>query len=197
MVLTVGHSNRSLADFLALLRSHRVRLLADVRAFPASRAHPHFAREPLEAALAAAGIGYVWLAELGGRRRRPRGAPRFGGWTEPAFQAYEAHMGTAEFEAGLARLLEAGAAAAPATIERAPGEPESPRPRLAIMCAEAVWWRCHRSMIADALAARGVPVLHVVDDREVPHPLAERRARYAPGALPGPAPGPRPEPARR
>ncbi len=215
MILTVGHSNRSLADFLALLRAHRVGLLADVRAFPASRAHPHFARESLEAALAGAGIGYCWIPELGGRRRRPPGPPRFGGWTEPAFQAYEAHMATAEFEAGLARLLEAaglrsagpgspgpgGAAAAGAGPDAAapasslppvPGQPGAPERRVAVMCAEAVWWRCHRSMIADALAARGVAVGHLVGDREVPHPLEARRSRYPPGLLTGGGAGPAP-----
>lgn len=177
MILTVGHSNRSLAGFLALLGAHRVGLLADVRAFPASRAHPHFGRGPLEAALAEAGIGYLWLPELGGRRRRPPGPPRFGGWTEPGFQAYEAHMATAEFARGLARLLEAAA-----------GSSAAPQPRRsAVMCAEAAWWRCHRSMIADALAARGVAVFHVVDGREAPHPLEARLGRYPPGLLTGAA----------
>lgn len=188
MILTVGHSNRSLPDFLALLRAHRVGLLADVRAFPASRTHPHFAREPLAAALARAGIDYLWIPELGGRRRRPPGAPRFGGWTEPAFQAYEAHMATAEFEAGLARLLEAaGLAGASGGVAGAAPDaaPEPPARRPAVMCAEAAWWRCHRSMIADALAARGVPVFHILDDREIPHPLEDRRGRYPPGLLAG------------
>ncbi len=178
MVLTVGHSNRTLSDFLALLAAHQVELLADVRAVPASRAHPHFAREPLDAALAGAGIGYLWIPELGGRRPRPRGAPpRFGGWTEPGFQAYEAHMRTPEFEVGLARLLEA--------VRSGSGSRGTGEQRVAVMCAEAPWWRCHRSMIGDALAAREVPVLHILDDREVPHPLAERRGRYAPGVLAG------------
>ncbi len=226
MVLTVGHSNRSLADFLSLLRAHRVGLLADVRAVPTSRAHPHFAREPLETALAGTGIRYLWIPELGGRRQRPKGAPGCpgtrpigagaagapgepkapwggsggrGGWTEPGFQAYEAHMATAEFEAGLARLLEAAGETGPqgpAWLESLacsgsgshrsglPGIALPGERRAAVMCADAAWWRCHRSMIADALAARGVPVLHILDDRELPHPFAERRGRYAPGVLP-------------
>lgn len=206
MVLTVGHSNRSLADFLSLLRAHRVGLLADVRAVPTSRAHPHFAREPLETALAGTGIRYLWIPELGGRRQRPKGAAGCppdrggrGGWTEPGFQAYEAHMATAEFEAGLARLLEAAGETGPqgpAWLESLacsgsgshrsglPGIALPGERRAAVMCAEAAWWRCHRSMIADALAARGVPVLHILDDRELPHPFEERRGRYAPGVLP-------------
>jgi len=164
MILTVGHSSQPPEAFLAQLAAHGVGLVADVRATPASRAHPHFARAPLEAALREAGIGYLWIPELGGRRRRPPSPPRFGGWTEPGFQAYEAHMTTPEFEAGVARLLEAAAGG-----ER----------RTATMCAEAAWWRCHRSMIADALAARGVDVLHALGDREVPHPFESRRGRYA------------------
>ncbi len=168
-LLTVGHSTRPLEDFLALLRRHGVRSLADVRAFPTSRANPQFRRDVLEPALAAAGIRYEWLRALGGRRPRPKGPPRFGGWTELGFQGYEAHMTTAEFAEGLARLLAIAR-------ETAPG-------RTAFMCSEAKWWGCHRSMIADALAARGLTVLHVMDGDLVPHPFDARRGRYAPGVL--------------
>lgn len=171
-LLTIGHSTRPLADLLALLARHGARCLADVRAFPASRANPQYRRESLESALAAAGIRYEWIAALGGRRPRPGGAPRFGGWTEPGFQGYEAHMSTEEFAGGLARLLALARETAPE--------------RTAFMCSEAKWWGCHRSMIADALAARGVAVWHVMGGDLTPHPLEARRGRYAPGTLPPP-----------
>lgn len=170
LLLSVGHSTKPLDAFVALLRRHGVATLADVRAFPASRANPQFHRDVLAPALAAAGVRYEWLPALGGRRPRPKGPPRFGGWTEPGFQGYEAHMTTAEFAEGLARLLALAREAAPA--------------RLAFMCGEAKWWGCHRAMIADALAARGVAVAHVMDAEVVPHPFESRRGRYGRGVLP-------------
>jgi uncharacterized protein (DUF488 family) len=169
-LLTIGHSTLALEAFLGRLARHEVGVLCDVRAFPASRTNPQFDREALEPAAAAAGIRYLWIPELGGRRPRPRGAPRFGGWTEPGFQGYEAHMTTEEFARGLARLLAAAGDAPPA--------------RAAFMCSEARWWSCHRAMVADALAARGHDVFHVMEQGLVPHPLEARRGRYAPGVLP-------------
>ncbi len=171
-LLTIGHSTHALADLVDLLGRHGVRSLADVRAFPASRANPQHRRESLEPALAAAGVRYEWIAALGGRRPRPKGPPRFGGWTEPGFQGYEAHMSTDEFAGGLARLLALAR-------ETAPG-------RTAFMCSESRWWSCHRSMIADALAARGFEVYHIMDGALTAHPLDARRDRYAPGVLPPP-----------
>lgn len=169
-LLTVGHSTQPLDELLARLARHDVRALADVRAFPASRANPQYHRDALGPALARAGVRYEWLPALGGRRPRPKGPPRFGGWTEPGFKGYEAHMTTAEFALGLDRLLALAREAAPA--------------RTAFMCSEARWWSCHRSMIADALAARGLRVLHLMGDDLVPHPFEARRNRYLPGVLP-------------
>jgi uncharacterized protein (DUF488 family) len=153
-VWTVGHSTRSLAELAALVRAHDVELIADVRRIPRSRRHPHFSAETLPAALAAVGVGYVHLPGLGGLRRgRADSVNR--GWRNPSFRAYADYMQTEEFAAQLDRLLV-----------------RSREGRLAIMCAEAVWWQCHRSLIADALVARGEPVLHILTpQRAEPHTL--------------------------
>jgi uncharacterized protein (DUF488 family) len=136
-IYTVGHSTRSAEELLALLREAAVARLADVRAFPSSRRHPQFNRDALAGWLGEAGIEYRHLPALGGRRSPVPGSPN-GGWREAAFQGYADHMGSAEFQDALCGL-EAMAR-------------ESPT---AIMCAEAVWWRCHRRLIADALLTRG------------------------------------------
>ena len=153
-VLTVGHSARSLEDFLALLRAHEVDRLIDVRKLPGSNAHPHFNQDVLSAALNEAGIDYVHLPALGGRRR-PRSDSPNGGWHNRSFQGYADYMQTDTFEAGLQQVLDAAR-----------------HQRVALMCAEAVPWRCHRSLIADALTARGIPVEHILSvTRRQPHTL--------------------------
>jgi uncharacterized protein (DUF488 family) len=145
-VLTIGHSTHALEGFVALLRGAGAGTVADVRRFPGSRRHPQFAREALAAEMRAAGIDYAHLAALGGRRSVRPGSPN-GGWREAGFRGYADHMGGPEFAAGL-EALEALAAA-----------------RLtAVMCAEALWWRCHRRLVADALVARGWAVEHVGPD---------------------------------
>ncbi len=144
VVHTVGHSTRSLADFLGVLATHEISAIADVRRFPGSRRHPHFARDALAGALADVGVGYRWLPGLGGRRS-PRADSPHVAWRSESFRAYADHMETPEFRDALASLLELAE-------ER----------RTAIMCAEAVPWRCHRQLIADALVARGVEVRHVL-----------------------------------
>jgi uncharacterized protein (DUF488 family) len=143
-VHTIGHSTLAVADFVAILRTHGIALVADVRRFPASRRHPHFGREALAETLAAAGIDYVWVPELGGRRSARAGS-RHVGWRNDSFRAYADHMETDEFRRALAGLL-------------ARADSQS----VALMCAEAVPWRCHRQLIADALVARGLTVLHLV-----------------------------------
>lgn len=140
---TVGHSTRSMEELVALLDKQDIRRLADVRTVPGSRRMPHFARAALAAELPRHGIAYEHLPELGGLRK-PTGSVANAAWRNPSFRAYADHMQTEEFARGLERLL--GLAA---------------RERVAIMCAEAVPWRCHRSLIADALTARGVTVLHI------------------------------------
>jgi len=143
VVHTIGHSTRTLDDFLALLDAHGIEAIADVRRHPGSRRHPHFAREALAASLAARGLGYDWMPELGGRRRARPDSPHRA-WREDSFRAYADHMDEREFQDALAVLL--------AAATRRP---------TAVMCAEAVPWRCHRQLIADALLARGVFVRHV------------------------------------
>jgi uncharacterized protein (DUF488 family) len=139
-VLTVGHSTRSLDEFLALLRENGVTEVVDIRSIPRSRHNPQFNRDALPDALAAAGIKYRHLAALGGLRHPHPDSPNTA-WTESAFRAYADYMETPEFEAGLEELLE-----------------QARHERVAIMCAEAVPWRCHRRMVGDALLARGAAV---------------------------------------
>ena len=152
VVYTVGHSTLPLDDFVALLGAHGVAGIADVRRFPASRRQPHFAREALSRALARAGLEYAWLPGLGGRRRSRAGSPHVA-WRSQSFRAYADHMETAEFAAELARLLALAAAR-----------------RTAVMCAEAVPWRCHRQLVADALVARAIEVRHVISAAAAPEP---------------------------
>jgi uncharacterized protein (DUF488 family) len=146
---TIGHSTHALNAFAALLEGHGVRRVADVRRFPGSRRHPQFNREALTAGLAARGIGYAHVETLGGRRSAAPGSSN-GGWENAAFHGYADHMASAAFAAGLAEL-EALAA----------GEPT------AVMCAEALWWQCHRRLVADALVARGWAVDHIGPDGKI------------------------------
>lgn len=148
-IWTVGHSTRPLEGFHAVLEAHRIELVADVRRFPGSRRLPHFGSEPLAATLAARGIGYQWVPELGGRRRAPSDVAAEGGesaWRHPAFRAYAAHTESEEFAAGLFALLMAASGL-----------------RTAVMCAELLWWRCHRRLIADVVLSLGLPVVHIRD----------------------------------
>jgi uncharacterized protein (DUF488 family) len=142
-IFTVGHSTRSADDFVGLLKAHRIELLVDVRTVPRSRHNPQFNRDTLPKTLRPAGIEYMHLAELGGLRK-PRADSTNAGWRNLSFRGFADYMETPEFEKGLAMLMEA------AKTRRA-----------AIMCAEAVPWRCHRSLIADALVARGMEVFEL------------------------------------
>jgi uncharacterized protein (DUF488 family) len=169
--VTVGHSTHPADRLLDLLAGAAVELVADVRRFPGSRRLPHVAAEPLAAALAGRGIGYLHLPELGGRRRPVPESPN-GGWRVEAFRGYADHMASAEFAAGLARL-----------------EAEACARRTAVMCAEAQWWRCHRRLVADALVARGWAVEHLGGDgRLTSHELTEFAVAGPGGELRYPAP---------
>ena len=150
---TVGHSTRSLDDFLALLGRHGVRAVADVRRFPGSRKYPHFNDDALAHALPAAGLRYAPVPLLGGRRGTSAASVNTG-WRNAGFRGYADYMQTPAFEQGLEELLTL-AAAAPT----------------AMMCAEAVPWRCHRSLVADAALVRGWLVLDVVGEA-APRPHA-------------------------
>jgi uncharacterized protein (DUF488 family) len=162
---TVGHSTRSIEEFVSLLADSRIEVIADVRSFPGSRKYPQFGREALSAALEAQAIGYHWLPALGGRRRPSPDSPNTA-WRNASFRGYADYMSTTEFAQGLLELLEL-----------------SKKARTAIMCSEAVWWRCHRSMIADALRVRGIDVLHILDAKHsVMHPMTSP-ARVVGGVL--------------
>lgn len=149
-IWTIGHSTRPLDLFLDLLRSHDVACIADVRTVPRSRRHPQFSRDALERSLPEAGIRYEHFADLGGLRK-PRRDSSNAGWRHPSFRGYADYMQTAAFGAALERL-ETLAAAVPT----------------AVMCAEAVWWQCHRQLIADALVARGHLVRHIMSAQPAP-----------------------------
>src|ERR1017187_6721074 len=140
LVLTIGHSTRTWKDFLVLLRAHRVKRVIDVRSVPRSRHNPQFNQETLSKKLRAARIGYVRLGKLGGLRHARRDSANMG-WRNTSFRGFADYMQTSEFEAGLHRLMKLAG-----------------QKRSAIMCAEAVPWRCHRSLIADALTVRGIQV---------------------------------------
>jgi uncharacterized protein (DUF488 family) len=143
-VWTIGHSTRSIDEFIAILKSLGIETLVDVRSFPGSRRYPHFNREALAASLREAGLEYIHLKELGGRRRARPDSPNMA-WRNESFRGYADYMETDAFGDGIDRLLD---------IAR--------RQRAAIMCSEAVWWRCHRSMISDYLKAKGVDVIHIL-----------------------------------
>ena len=148
--MTVGHSTRTLCELVTLLESNGVRHLIDVRSSPTSRRWPHFNQKPFADALHANGIRYSHLPELGGRRNRGPTGNTNAGWSEPGFRNYADYMQTAEFERGVALLVHAAALEC-----------------VAIMCSEAVWWRCHRRLIADALLVRGIQVRHILSERSV------------------------------
>lgn len=167
-IWTIGHSTRTLEVFLGLLTEYRIEAVSDVRSFPGSRRYPHFARDALAETLPAHGIAYQWLPKLGGRRKVKPGSLN-NAWRNASFQAYADHLGSAEFAEGLAELL---------TL--ATGK------RTALMCAEAVWWRCHRSLISDVLKLRGIEVIHIIDAKHTTvHPytspahIVDGRLSYA------------------
>ena len=154
-VWTIGHSTRTLEQLFALLALHGIEAIADVRRFPGSRKQPWFGREAFEDALTGRGLEYRWIPALGGRRRPEPDSPN-DGWRHPAFRAYADHVATEEFAEGLFELLMAAEGL-----------------RTAVMCAEVLWWRCHRRIIADVLVSLGVPVVHIRDARVAePHRIA-------------------------
>ena len=164
-VWTIGHSTRSIDEFIKLLAAERITILADVRSFPSSKRLPHFNQSELSEALAAAGIEYLHLGELGGRRTASKDSPNTA-WQNAGFRGYADYMETEPFRAGIDRLLEVAGAQ-----------------RTAIMCAEAVWWRCHRSLISDYLKANGVVVSHILSATKTePHPYTSA-ARIVDGEL--------------
>jgi uncharacterized protein (DUF488 family) len=157
-VFTIGHSTRSLAELIALLRAHGVKRVIDIRTIPRSRHNPQFNRETLARALRGSRIGYVHLKKLGGLRRAKPDSQNTG-WHNASFRGFADYMQTAEFEAGLERA-----------IKLAAGKPST------LMCAEAVPWRCHRSLVGDALVVRGIPVKDILSKSR---PKTHKLTRFA------------------
>lgn len=151
---TVGHSTLAVEDFIQRLRSFEIQLLVDVRSHPGSRRYPHFNRESLNVSLTEIGIEYLHCPELGGRRRARPDSLNVA-WRNESFRGYADYMETKEFQKGIERLL--------AHADETP---------TAIMCSEAVWWRCHRSLISDYLKAQGIEVMHIMGaGKSEPHPF--------------------------
>lgn len=164
-IRTIGHSTRALEEFIALLNENEIAALADVRQFPGSKRYPHFNSENLSKSLAREGIEYFHFLDLGGRRKVQPDSPNTA-WRHPAFRGYADYMMTEAFRDGIARLL--------ALAEKK---------RTAILCAEAVWWRCHRSMISDFLKAHGHEVIHILSKGKTEiHPFTSA-ARMVGGKL--------------
>ncbi|MFQ5888632.1 MAG: DUF488 family protein [Gemmatimonadota bacterium] len=172
-IFTIGHSTRSTEMFLRLLRGHDVRVLVDVRRFPGSRRHPHFSRAVLTRDLAASRIEYRHEEDLGGRRLPGPNSPNLA-LRSPGFRAYADHMATPAFAAAVTRLLD-----------------ESIRRAVAVMCAEALPWRCHRWLLSDGLVARGASVVHILGPgRTQPHQLHPDAEVLHGGTVRYPAPTP-------
>ena len=165
-IWTIGHSTRAIDQFISLLKENEIKLLADVRAWPGSKRYPQFNKEALAESLKVHAIRYEHFPELGGKRKTKPDS-RNTAWRNASFRGYADYMETKQFQKGIEHLLDITAEAGPT----------------AIMCAEAVWWRCHRSLIADYLKACGREVLHVLGANKVePHPYTSA-ARIVNGKL--------------
>jgi uncharacterized protein (DUF488 family) len=176
---TIGHSTRTLDELVAALRAHGVTTLVDIRAFPMSRRMPHFNRESLEVELPKRGIGYVWMKELGGHRKKILGDSPNTGLRNDSFRNYADYMLTAEFAEAIERLLsiagETAGPSAPAANNGLPpvgmtiaGETGTSHCNTAYMCAERVYFQCHRMLVSDYLTAHGHTVLHIDDEKRAP-----------------------------
>jgi uncharacterized protein (DUF488 family) len=153
-IWTIGHSTRDIGFFISLLKENGIKLVVDVRSWPGSKRYPQFNKETLSASLGNAGIRYEHFPELGGRRKPKADSPNIA-WRNESFRGYADYMETEEFHQAVDRLLDLAADAGPT----------------AIMCAEAMWWRCHRSLISDYLKAHGIEVMHILDSNKTePHP---------------------------
>jgi uncharacterized protein (DUF488 family) len=162
---TIGHSTRSIEEFIELLKINGIKLLADVRRFPGSRSYPQFSKEELKASLAENDIRYIHFEALGGRRKPLPGSANEV-WKNLSFRGYADYMETPEFRKAIEELLSAG-----------------DEKHTAIMCSEAVWWRCHRSMIADYLKSIGIEVIHILSaTKNEEHPYT-KPARIVGGKL--------------
>lgn len=167
-VFTIGHSTRDLADFSRILQAHDIRLLQDIRAFPVSRRHPHFNREHLELWLPEIGTEYVWEKDMGGRRGRqmsPELSPNVA-LRNPSFRNYGDYMLSEKFHQAAQRLVE-----------------RAEKVNTAIMCAELLYFRCHRMLVSDYLVSRGHTVLHIQDEKSPKAHALTKEARVIEGQL--------------
>ncbi|WP_193074088.1 DUF488 family protein [Pseudomonas sp. FME51] len=164
-IWTLGHSTRSIEEFIALLQHYRIEAVADVRRFPGSRRLPQFGQEALRASLHEQGIEYLLITELGGRRQ-PAADSVNTAWRNTSFRGYADHTATGEFATGLERLQQLAV-----------------RRRTSMMCAEVLWWRCHRSLISDVLMASGTRVMHIQDEKHTEEHPYTRPARLYQGQL--------------
>jgi uncharacterized protein (DUF488 family) len=165
-IWTIGHSTRSIDEFISLLEKNGIKLLADVRSWPGSKRYPHFNKEALAKSLSEHGIRYEHFPELGGKRK-PRRDSSNTAWRNASFRGYADHMETEDFRKGVERLLDLSRKVGPT----------------AIMCAEALWWRCHRALLSDYLKACGVNVMHILGANHLePHPFTSA-ARIVNGKL--------------
>jgi uncharacterized protein (DUF488 family) len=152
-IWTIGHSTRLIGEFIELLHSHAIKTLVDIRTLPGSRNYPQFNKETLEGLLLENGIEYIHMKKLGGLRRPTRDSHNRA-WRNPMFRGYADYMETSAFKEAVEELLEIA-------LTRA----------TAIMCAEVLWWRCHRSLIADYLKIRGIEVIHIINlNKSIEHP---------------------------
>jgi uncharacterized protein (DUF488 family) len=165
---TIGHSTRAIGEFMTLIKEAEVRLVVDVRTVPRSRTNPQYNSEMLAQSLSASGVGYEHLAALGGLRGRKRDVPADvnGFWQNGRFHNYADYAMSEEFQTGLAGLRELGRST-----------------QSAIMCAEAVWWRCHRRIIADYLIAAGETVFHILGPAHIEQARMTDGARLGPGGV--------------
>jgi uncharacterized protein (DUF488 family) len=189
-IWTIGHSTRKIDDFVSLLMDNGIKLVADVRMYPGSRRYPQFGREALAKSLGEAGIRYEHFPELGGRRKAKPDSKNTA-WRNEMFRGYADYMETEDFRKGIERVMDLATGRVRPTgglaEKSGPTAPPASSTRsvagVAIMCAEAVWWRCHRSLISDYLKASGVEVLHILDHNKVePHPFTSA-ARVVNGEL--------------
>lgn len=164
-IWTVGHSTRSIEEFKQILTMHQIKTLVDVRTFPGSRRHPQFNKPELAGSLEAIGIRYEHQPKLGGRRKA-RPDSKNTAWNNESFRGYADHMETAEFQQGIEELLEL-----------------AEKQLTAVMCAEAVWWRCHRSLISDYLKSEGMKVVHILSAKKTEEHPYTPVARIVEGKL--------------
>ena len=165
-IWTIGHSTRAIDELISLLKANHIKLLIDVRSLPGSGRYPQFNKERLVDSLGKSGINYEHFPELGGRRKA-RLESKNTAWRNASFRGYADYMETDDFHKGIKRCLDLAAEAGPT----------------AIMCAEAVWWRCHRALIADYLKAQGIEIRHIMDaNKSEPHPYTSA-ARIVNGEL--------------